>query len=340
MEGQTVYTSFDCLDEVFLFKEEDEIHSFLHDVITDYSNVMVDMDDLEFDKLIDENPFIKSLVKRPDKKIFPLKPFFDNIESEDLSNFPRDIFLLKKPKSFCDTAMEKFGVLTLKSDKLSEIDLLAKRKHKSYEKGEATDNNSLYLFPGWESFVEKLKITPINSAVLIDNHLFNNYQSGKINVINLIGSILPQKLEAIFHLLLVIDNREVKFNEERLLKLNNEIKSELEEKVGYEVEVGIVTHSLDEEFHLRALITNYHIIKADYGFDCFDKKGTVKKSNEISTQSAYFNLKYDQGDPEIKLMSKKLKSVKKLISRIENSETKIITNLIVGNFHNRLLNDF
>lgn len=122
MEGQTVYTSFDCLDEVFLFKEEDEIHSFLHDVITDYSNVMVDMDDLEFDKLIDENPFIKSLVKRPDKKIFPLKPFFDNIESEDLSNFPRDIFLLKKPKSFCDTAMEKFGVLTLKSDKLSEID--------------------------------------------------------------------------------------------------------------------------------------------------------------------------------------------------------------------------
>lgn len=341
MEGQTVYTTFDCLDEVLLFKEESQNHRLLYKVISDFSDVMINIEDDEFDRLIDNNPFVKSLVKRPDKKIYPLKPFFDNIENEDLSNFSRDIFILDKSKSFCDSTKDKSGILVLKTDSLSEMTILARRESRSYEKGQKTEyTKDETSISGWPSYVENLKIKPINSAVLIDNHLFNNFQSGKYNLVSLIGSILPKALKVKFNLLIVIDNREAKFNKEKLLNLKNEIQTELESLVDYEIDIGIVTHSIDEDFHQRVLITNYHIIKADYGFDCFDDEGKVKKSNDISTKSAYYTLKNDEGDAEIKIICRKLKSVKRLISKIQTSKSNIITNLIVGDYSNRLLSDF
>jgi len=266
MEGQTIYSTFDCLDEIFLFKSDE--HEFLYNIITNYSHVMIDLEDDEFEKLINDNPFVKSLLKRPDKHIYPLKKFFDNIEDEDLSSFPRDIFLLNKSKSFCDSRIDKYGVLVLNTDNLSNVEILAKRQYRSYENGDITETNeNNNSSKGWQSFMRTFNIMPVNSVVVIDNFIFNNPESGINNITNLIGSIMPQNLESNFQVLIVIDNRNVTYNFENLENLKNEIQSKLEKNVGYEINVGIVTHPLNQEFHHRFSISNYHIIKSSYGFE-------------------------------------------------------------------------
>ena len=41
MEGQTVYSAFNLLDEVFTFEDELDTHGFLAKIITRYSDVMI-----------------------------------------------------------------------------------------------------------------------------------------------------------------------------------------------------------------------------------------------------------------------------------------------------------
>ncbi|MBM3435735.1 MAG: hypothetical protein FJY07_05905 [Bacteroidetes bacterium] len=337
MVGQTVYTDFNILEEIFLFKDDFESYGLLYKIIMDFSDVMINIEDEEFNKIKENNIFIKSLIKRPDKKIYPLKRFFENILEEDLSNFPRDIFILNESQDFCNSSMQKFGVLVLNSSDLNEVKALAKRHKKIYSKDEVVETYlPLTTLKGWHSFINDLKLHPLNSIVIIDNHIFNNRKAGIRNLVNLIESILPENLNVPFHILIIIDNREVKFNQNALSKFKDEIKNQLSVKVDYEIKIGILSHSLDDEFHNRVLISNYFIITSDYGFDCFDNERS-KKSFTTSTSSAYYTLFVNQGDPEIKLITQKLKAVKSL--RIGNlkSNNQNETFLLVGESDNRLL---
>jgi hypothetical protein len=341
MVGQTVYSSYECLDEVFLFKGNE--HEFLFDIITKYSNVMIDIEDEEFEKLLKDNPFIKSLLKRPDKSIFPKKSFFDNIDAEDLSLYTRDIFFLNKPKSYCDSKAEKYGVLVLSTDNLSDVQVLAKRQYRSYEKGDiAETNENNNSSKGWQSFIGTFKIMPINSVVVIDNHIFNNSESGKNNLINLIEAILPQNLDTSFHILIVIEDNPRKYNKAKLEEITAKIKTELGKNIDYRIDVAIITHLKNQEFHNRFLISNYHIIESPYGFDCFDTDGKVKKSNEPKILSAYFTLKNKEGDPEIKSICRILGQVNKLVKYNKSLNPEIGFNMLVcdEDYSNRLLSGF
>jgi hypothetical protein len=338
MVGQTVYTDFNILEEIFLFKDDSENHRLLYKIIMDFSDVMINIEDEEFDQIKGNNIIIKSLIKRPDKKIYPLKRFFENIKEEDLSNFPRDIFILNESQDFCNSSMQKFGVLVLNSGDLNDVKTLAKRHKKIYSKDEVVETTlPLTTLKGWHSFTNDLKLHPLNSIVIIDNHIFNNRKSGMKNLVNLIGSILPEQLDVSFHILIIIDNREVKLNRNALSKFKEEIHNQLSMKVDYEIKIGIISHSLDGEFHNRVLISNYFIITSDYGFDCFENE-RAKKSFSPSTSSAYYTLFVNQGDPEIKLITQKLKAAKSLSEGNLKSNKQIETNLLVGESSNRLLN--
>jgi hypothetical protein len=339
MEGQTVYSSYELLDEVFVFKNDSDDHSFLYDIINDHSHVMLDLTDQEFDKLIVKNPYIKALLKRPSKKTYPLKEYFNQIETADLSQHARDIFLLNKTSEICNNLMNVSGVLTLCSETLSEIKILTKRNYRSYSKGQASasDNNS----GAWRNFFGEYNLNPLNSIVVIDNFLFNKIELGKRNLISLIKAVLPERLEISFQILIVLNNKEGKFSTEKLNKIKHDIETELKSDVQYQIDVSIVTYlSKKEEFHKRVIVTNYHLISADYGFDVFDEKGNAEKPNDIFVSGAYFSLKYNTGDSEVKLICQKLNEVKKLLDSVNNKNSKIETNLIIGNCKNRLLNDF
>ena len=123
MEGQTVYSTFDLLDEVYAFEDELDNHRFLSNIITKYSDVMIDLEDNEFENILNEKGFniLKMLNKRAHKHTYPLKSYFDNIQEEDLSRKPRDIFLLDESDNFCKDSQKKYGVLVINSNRLEKI---------------------------------------------------------------------------------------------------------------------------------------------------------------------------------------------------------------------------
>lgn len=339
MEGQTVYATYDILNEVFL-STDNESHNLLSKIISDYSDVVVDLSDEEFEKSFKENPFIKALLKRPHKKTIPLKDFFDNIEDEGLSNYPRDIFLLDQNDQFCKDSMKKYGVLILNSNSINHIKNLSIRYSKDYEKNEdVTIKKGNQTFSGWIVFLEKVKfnIAPLNSMVIIDNFLFNHLESGKRNLLDLILSLLPKELDCTFHILIIIDNRKAKFNDKKLEEIKNDIQTELQLKQKYKIEVGIMSHGVDEKLHARLLITNYHFIRSEYGVDVFNN-GKVKKDNHQELLGVYHTLSIEGGDTEIKTVCRKLKYIKEKLTAVKNLNQS--TDIIVGECDNRLLRDF
>lgn len=334
MIGQTVYTTFEALDEIFLFQKESDNHRLLYDLVMDYSHVMIDLEKDKFDSLIRVNPFIKALVKRVDKKTYDLKDFFDNLDNDDLSNFPRDLFILNKPKNNCRNLSEKQGILVLSHDDLSGIENLANRNRKSFEKGKKMESNSL---KGWQVYFKNTRAKPLNSLIIIDNYILRSVSTGKMNLLNILRGLMPDNLDSEFHILIVTDNRDVKFYNQKLEEIRIDILAVLKKQFNYDIKIGFVTHSMENEFHQRVIITNYHITTSDYGYDCFDTAGIVQKDNEVTTTGAYYTLKHREGDPEINSIVKKLKAVKQLINKNKNISSNVQTNLLVGDFENRLL---
>ncbi len=327
MAGQTVFSTFDMLDEIFMEKQISKHHGFLYEIITKYSDVMIDIEDEEFIIKQKENPFINFLIKRPTKNTYPLRQgFFANVDNEDLSLYPRDIFLLDKDDEFCKNAMDRFGVIVINSNSLEKIQTLSKKYQKSFDKGEEyTVHKEGKKLQGWSAFTSNFNLAPLNSIVLIDNYIFNNINSGKENLLQLFGSLLPNTLESAFHILIVIENKDAKHSLNSLTPVHKYIEEELNKLVEYQVELCIVSHVYSEEFHNRILLTNYHLIKAQYGFDMF-RNSKVNRTDEPEFLSVYRTIDENEGDPEIKTAEKKLRLVQKLIKKI-NPET----DLIIGN---------
>lgn len=330
MTGQTIYTSFDALDETFLFREEYAEHAILHDIILEYSDVMVDLEDDEFEKKVEENPFLKALVKRENKYTFSLRSFFVDIEAQNLDEFPHDIFILDKTKEYCAELMEKYGVLVMPNTDLSGIKHLTVRHRKDLRKNEPLQHEQK---KGWQAFFAQSNPYPVNSLILIDNYIFKKIDSGIRNLVEIIRSVLPEDLDCTFEILIITDNRDGRYTKEKIEKILNQIENKISGIKDYPVSVGIVLSGrINDELHQRIILTNYHLIKTDKGFNVFDSKGRSSHPEDITMEGAYHTL--NGGDPEIKTLLRKLEAVKDIFK--ETSE-KNNAGFMVGNFSNRFL---
>ena len=335
MTGQTVYTTPELLEKVYLSDELSSSQAFLQKIINEYSDVMIDIDEVEFE--LSKNPVIKSLLKRPHKKTYPLPSYFKNIESERLNEHPRDIFMLNVNDNARDALEAKYGILLLNENNLNKIDIFRNRFRKTTSKGEnsKTQDENGKEFSGWTSFTRSFNLYPINSLILIDNYIFSNIKTGKSNLINLVSSILPKTLNVDFQILIVTNNSSGKFTYENISQIKNDLEKRFNEIRNYNIKVCIITHT-HKEFHQRLLISNYHLIRSDYGFNLF-KDSTTMHSNEMEFLGNYYTLYHNEGEPEIKLVCKNLKAIKELIKK--HSSTNPVE-LLVGDCQNRLLDDF
>ena len=338
MIAQTVYTSFDAVDEIFLFREESEEHNILYHILMDFSHVMVDLADDIFEEKIKSNPFLKALVKREDKRTFGLETFFKNMEEEDLSSFPRDIFILNRSASQCDQMMEKNGVLVLPSSDLSGIDKLTRNYRKDLGKNEQVLNEK--GLKGWDAYFFEAKLSPVSSLIMLDSYVLKN-ELGLKNIIEVIRAVMPERLNSLFEILIVTDNRKNSYSQEKIENIIEKIHQELDKTVDYPVSVGIVTsQGIDEELHQRVLITNYHLTETNYGFDVFDDEGKTRKPNVIVSKGIYHTINPEEGDPEVKTVIRKLKAVKNLIEKNKNTSGNVKMGILAGEYSNRLLESF
>ncbi len=91
---QTVYISNSFFKEVIDNSEDSFVHEVIYSIMEDYSNILLDLDDDEFLKLIEENPIYEYFLTKDTGDFTIYKEFFEKIENEDFSTFPTEIFLI------------------------------------------------------------------------------------------------------------------------------------------------------------------------------------------------------------------------------------------------------
>lgn len=279
MAYQTVYCRSEILEEIVLYKDEIKSYDLIYSIMDKHSDVIVDLSKEEFEKQINENIIYKQFVKKAVGQFDHHKPFFDKISDEDFGQFPTEIFILNDNELDAKNVREVSGCFVISYSEINLLDSLNMPLGYSFSKKLSAKNN----FQSWTDILQAKSMAPCNSAVLIDNFLYDKpgkYDSFKIeNIFKIICAIIPKSLETTFHLTLVIDNREFVFKKENATFLITELKSEVKTKIGVDIEIGVITHSLNDEIHQRAIITNHHYLWSDKGFSVF-----LLNSNKIETK--------------------------------------------------------
>lgn len=334
MALQTVYCSKDIFDEVLLFKDDSDEFNILYKILINHSDIVIDMNETEFEIEICENEFYKAFLKREASAIIPLPRFFAEMDEIDLEDYPMDMFLLDQPlEKTSNTRMAK-GIFILGHNELNEIN----HYHRPLEYLFSMDGNNTFSF--WSDLFQAKNITPINSAVIIDSFLFKSFEKRKINLYSILAGMVPKDLEVPFHLNFVTDNSGGEFSLEKATKLTQEIKSFLESEKGIEVKVGLTTHikGNNKKFHKRAILTNNFFMFSDKGFSIFEKdKDDFKVIEETDGEIRWVfdSVCTTLGDIKKKRHMLYLKEVQKLIGETKQNPRPYTFN--AGFTDNRLL---
>lgn len=239
-------------------------------------------------------------------------------------------FLLDKDSISCDSLELRYGVVAINAT------LLRKRKYLLLGDGVSFEKNKRYL-QRFISFGEQLN-HPCNSIIIIDPYLLlkrkisNNqtvvYPDIDGNLIPLLQTILPERLDIILHITIVScieKNEEAKRIYEKIKKSIRQARPTLHTHLGLiNIDKGY-NHEV-ESFHSRHILTNNYSIDSEDGFNLFDNNGYLTKNNP-SISIVYPRIYGDYRKDLTKYFSW-IGSVKKYSMEFPNS--------ICGEKHNRL----
>ncbi len=330
MTLQTVYCSKDIFEDIVLSENDANELGILYKVLRDYSNVVIDINEDEFLDEIKNNAFYKAFIKREASEFITLPDFFNNLEEENLENFPTDVFLVDKPIEFTSGIRANKGILVLNSGELDIINKMHQPLTCKFSKG------SKGKFSAWTELFDSKDMHPINSAVIIDNYLFNDYQVYRSdNLLKILTSLIPRDLSIPFHLTLLYENNEVKYKQERVVNIIKDLKGFIVRELGIDIEIGIIAFIGEQQFHHRAILTNNYFISSDRGFNIFIGDH-IKNDSFVRINWVYDSVCTELGEILKKIHSDYLEEVKKVIAKCMRIESNLI--FAAGHLENRLLN--
>ncbi|GAB3500994.1 hypothetical protein GCM10027341_27140 [Spirosoma knui] len=334
MIEQTFYITYSALEEIFLFPEH---YPELYKILDEYSNVMVDLHQDEFNDRLETDMFLKFLHKRVDCKTDCLRAFFDDILDFDLDNNAKDWFVLDLPVEDCADAREHFGVAVFSKEELNNIIPSPKQAKWHLRKNERYNIANTKL--GWEAIVSSIKLAPINSLVLVDNYLFDkDREQGMNNALSLFKGIMPRKLGVPFNILIVIAEK-VAYSAATLETTAKNISERLSDMFTYTVTVGIITHNRPDVFHQRAVITNYHFFESHHGYNSFKTDGLVSfENNDLKYYWSFASVCDPVGQCEVRWMAEILRDTKDQVNTNSAHTLLMSTNILAGDCRNRLIN--
>ncbi|MCH5345878.1 MAG: hypothetical protein J1E63_02140, partial [Muribaculaceae bacterium] len=161
--------------------------------------------------------------------------------------------------------------------------LTEKQKNRLKEHGEEYEDIST-----WKDVFNAINIVPINSAVIIDNYIFNHFDRRKQSLYSIIKELVPQNLKIPFHLTIFINNENGKVEKQKMEQVIKEIH---ELKLGATINVSIVAHTIKNETHDRHILTNYHLITSGKGFGVIDYRN-VQENTKGEIVSTFHNIEY------------------------------------------------
>ena len=254
------------------------------------------------------------------------------------------LFVLDHSPVKCEQLGRQFGVCAVSGTHGRPVSTLTSYFFRQLEKGTSyrtgTPPNAR---EGWPAVLAEEPLLPINAVVLIDNYLLKDEEIGKQSAVSILDALLPPTLDAAlpFQILLVVSVNGYPLKSKVLNRVIDYIEEKLKLSRKYPIEVGILTHNGNEQFHRRVVISNYHFLHTDRGFTHF-QAAKATKHNDITIKGAYHDLTRLNSHLAWRSMALDLRLVKNLLAenkalRDAGREEVIQTNLMRGACNNRLL---
>lgn len=339
MAAHRLFCNIQTLSEVIRLRK-DLPYSSVYAVIDKLSDIYLEaVDKASIIRLASTNPIINKLLKRVNRKIKPIK----EIKAEIVSFKADDIYLMLPPDSSkFSEYRESHGVIVTKS--LTDLEFVGNLCQTNFrpfnfltekQKEQLTKNYEEYEdISSWADVFDGIKIEPINSAVIIDNYLFNNFDGRKSSLYTIIKKLVPNNLEIPFHLTIFVYN-DGGLKKEKMAQVINEIHSI---NLGSKLQVSIVAHTVKDETHDRHILTNYHFITSGRGFGTTDFRH-VKYNAKGLISSTFHGVEFLPSLNTFKHQHSQLVDLLKDIYIDKKGMESIYAFEVGDKFNNRLLED-
>ena len=268
---------------------------------------------------IQKDTFLMVLIKQGNYKRCDSNYINKKIDGLNSSSSITDLcatYMLNKSSSDCDVIENKYGIVVLCANTLSD------KRYLFVGDGISLNKNNRYP-KKYVTFQKQLQL-PCNSLIVIDPYILAkqvvDQNTGKTlfpgltnNLEPLLDSILPQSLSINFHLSIIscLDNPD------NLKELHEKIRACLKHiRPNLHVELGLFytgkgyRHNI-ESFHSRHIITNSFIIDSEDGLDLFNDIGYIQKNNP--TLSIVFPRLFGNSRQDMTKYDRWVKSVKRYI---------------------------
>ena len=303
MAAHKIYCTLQTLSEVIRLRK-DRPYSSTFSVIDKLCDIKLECEMSEFEKLRVANPIINKLFKRGSKSI----SCGASIDKAIINPNADDIFLMTPPNSrLYSEYREKMGLLVTSSlTDIQFIDDLCHIHFRPYTLLPETQKQRLRAheedfedITSWKEVFDPIKLAPINSAIIIDNYIFNEFEQRDATLYSIIRSIVPNGLKIPFHLTIFVNrgsDNEHKITKKKMEQVVDEIHGL---NLGSEIKVSIIAHTIKDTTHDRNILTNFHIISSGKGFGNFGHNG-VKDIAQGSITSTFHNINFLPSSATIK----------------------------------------
>lgn len=331
---QTVYCSRENFELITLFPEDSEEYKILFNVLKNYSDIVIDITQEDFENEITNNPNYLAFLKREAFDLIPYPDYISNTDNIDMEIHSKDILLVDNSIKNTSEIRKATGALVLNTDELH----LIKDYYKPLEFLFSRDNQN--FFKNWDDLFKAKQIQPSNSAIVVDGYLLKKFEKRKQNLYSILEAIIPKELEIPFHLTLVVDNSQEEINQVKAQELIQVLDSQILNSTGIKSNIGLATYikRSDDRFHERVIMTNNFYIHSGKGFAVFEEdKGEQKLSEQTdgSIRWVYDSVCGIIGEIKKRRHDQYLKDVRDLIKKNETSGNRLSFN--AGDMRNRLL---
>lgn len=319
-----IYSDREVFEHIIL--NNDESPNW-YNILCNHADVCLNISDADLKTEEQEGTVTFEFIKaNGGKSPIALDDYFTTIDEDSsiIQEKPFSVFFFDKPQEETDQLQKDYGVLVSCKASISDS-ILSNSYFRDLNKDEVCEEGQ---FIGWHELLN-ISLPPSNSAVLLDNYLFNNSEGGTnvglTNLPQLFDALLPPTLSIPYHITIITEHHDKSAAWQT--KIETEIRDSLSQLREYEIEIEFIFQK-HENYHKRLLITNYTNSSCDKGYSMFrvacGKK--VRAKNDLRINMAFNNVQYLLGDTEYASMHKTLNAIKKV-----NGVEKVWNNRLLNN---------
>lgn len=304
----------------------------LFNTICEFYNLHLNLAEEDLIELIGNNPIVFQLVKRENATVIADQAAFEELKNGEYVLFLNDFLILPEEQDTVAIRNE-YGILAVHAN--GEF-----FTENSYNFGYTIEDSDSCKFKSWKDVFGQKPITPLNSAILIDNYLWSNLdefsRENEENLFPIIDHLIPKTLKTPFHLIFIIENGRGRFNPKNAEEKLKKVLKYASKQSDTEVRGAIVAQTDTKIFHERVLITNHHYFYSDKGVAVF-KEGRLRNPTKGDRNFVFKDINNFVGETRKHQQLSIIRNIKKAIDDNKKAtKNSVIFN--IGDINSPLLN--